>query len=223
MDFSRFSNILLHRLIIVLLIIGNVEPNPGPLPAAPCSIVSWNCNGIRNSSSELNDFLSRRQVKVACLQETKLNNEVATPRFPDYAIIRRDCPGGGGGGLITLVHHSVPFVESPSPFNDNVSECILIKLKIANIEFSLANVYLPPQSSCPSNFSAYLAPLLVDDTLIVGDINAHSDLWSLGNNDPRGDAFNDELENCNFVILNDVDTPTRPSSNGCCRLSCCCK
>ena len=115
------------------------------------AIVGWNSNGLKNSTVELNSFLSRHGVKVACLQETKLTASSNTPYFPGFATVRRDRPAGGGGGLLTLIHHSLPFVETASPINDGVIETIVIKTKIADLDISITNIYIPPLSSCPAN------------------------------------------------------------------------
>ena len=212
---SSSSSKLSRRLLLILLFIGGTHPNPDPSsnpPAPPIGILQWNCNGIRSSAAELASFLDSRQVKVACLQETKLSSAAKTPSFPNYAVIRRDRPAGGGGGLMTLVHHSLSFVESPSPFSDFTEAIIAVdKLTAGNI--TVANLYVPPQSSCSPTFSASIAPLLNSDTIIVGDVNAHNELWSLGNNDARGDNFADQIDAKNFVVLNNADLCTRPSSN----------
>ena len=76
---------LSRSLILVLLAIGCVHPNPGPRqqppPPPPC-IVSWNFNGLGNSATEINDYLSRKNVLVACIQETKLSQGSRLPSFP---------------------------------------------------------------------------------------------------------------------------------------------
>ena len=113
----QFFNYVFSRLLILaLLLIGNTHPHPGPSSTTssrrpqqtpqlpPLGIISWNCNGIRNSCAELNNFLDSRQVKIACIQETKLSASTKTPSFPGYVVIPRDRPVGGGGVLITLVH-----------------------------------------------------------------------------------------------------------------------
>ena len=199
----------------MLLLIGGISPNPGPpvRPPPPVGIVGWNCNGIKNSATELRSFLSTNNVKVACVQETKLTPSSKTPSFHDYQTIRRDRPAGGGGGLLTLIHHSISYVEIPSPITDAFTESTIVKVNFNNTELVIANVYVPPQSSCAANFAASIDALLVDDTIIVGDINAHNDLWSAGAGDPRGEAIADEVEDKNYVVINNPDVFTRPSSS----------
>ena len=157
---SRLS----RRLILLLLLIGGIHPHPGPPTSArqtpasspPISLLSWNCNGLRSSVAELVDFLDKRQVKVACLQETKLTAAARTPSFRNYAVLRRDRPNGGGGGLITLIHQSISFSHLQSPFNDDVTEAIVIKVNLNDEYVNIANIYIPPQSSCPASFRASL-------------------------------------------------------------------
>ena len=98
-------------LFFILLLISGLHPNPGPPPPPAKSVISWNCNGIRNSSFELASFLSLHQVKVACLQETHLDDKARMPSFPGYAVVRQDRPTGGGGGLVTLVHLSLSYIQ----------------------------------------------------------------------------------------------------------------
>ena len=103
-------------LILVLLLISGVHPNPGPRrppPSVANCILCWNCDGIGNSTAELRHFLGRHNVLVACVQESKLTARSKSPSFPDYTVVRRDWPGDAeGGGLLTLVHHSVQFHEA---------------------------------------------------------------------------------------------------------------
>ena len=209
-------NSLSRRLILVLLLIGCVHPNPGPRlppPPPPKRFISWNCNGIGNSAAELNHFLSGHNVLVACIQETKLGDKSRLPPFPGYAVIRKDRAGGGGGGLITLIHHSIQFQQLPSPINDNVSEVLLVQIDIADAKLNIANIYVPPASSSPPGFNASISSLLSADTIVLGDINGHNDEWSLGAGDARGDFIAGEVDSNGFTVMNNPDLATRPISN----------
>lgn len=88
-----------------------------------------------------------------------------------------------------------------------------MEVTIAGTSLKIANVYVPPASSCPANFVASIAPLLAIDAIVLGDINGHNEEWSMGAGDPRGDRIGAEIDNFSFVVLNDPDVATRPSSN----------
>ena len=212
------SSPLSRLLILLLLLIAGIHPNPGPRrprPAPANRIISWNCNGVGNSMVELRHFLALNNVLIACVQESRLKGNCRDPSFPDFKVLRRDRPnGGGGGGLHTLVHHSVDFHELASPINNGVIEPIVIKATITGSVIKIANVYIPPASSTniPPHHRASLSPLLSDDVIICGDVNAHSEEWSAAASDARGDLLASEVDAHNFVVMNNPDVHTRPVS-----------
>ena len=85
-------------------------------------------------------------------------------------------------------HHSLTYIKIQSPLNDNFAETI-IKTTIAGLKLQIVNIYIPPQSLSSPNYVATLSSISGNENFIVGDINTHSDLWSLGANDNRGDLF----------------------------------
>jgi exonuclease III len=131
----------------------DVHWNPGP-SNSQCSdfvFLQFNVNGIRSCSAELASFLINRNIKIACLQESKLSNKSKTPSFPGYAVIRRDQAVGGGGGLITLVHASIYYTNfDTSPFeseNPNI-ELLAICVDMGDDKkINIFNVYIPPASA----------------------------------------------------------------------------
>ena len=79
------------------------------------------------------------------IQETKLNAEIKTPDIPDYATICIDrMTRGGGGGLITYIHHSIHFTEIPTHALNNNIETIVAKLD-TNPPLYISNCYVPPR------------------------------------------------------------------------------
>ena len=120
--------------------------------------------------------------------------------------------GGVGGGLITLVHHSLPFSQIASPVSDGVTESIVIEVNIAGQFLRVANVYIPPASSTPVGFQVSVAPLLTSDSIVLGDLNGHNEEWSQGASDARGDLLAADFDSHNFVVLNNPDVATRPTS-----------
>jgi hypothetical protein len=152
------------------------------------TFLQYNCNGIRNSFLELNDFLHKFNIKVACIKETKLSSKAKSPVFPDYTLICKDRPTGGGGGLVILIHHSVkysPVDVSLVALSDNTTEVFAVSAVINNTPTLTFNFYIPPSASCPPRYRPDLNSILNysdSDTIILGDANAHHATWSSATN-----------------------------------------
>ena len=114
-------------------------------------ILQLNTDGLRNSRAEIIQFLQDHSIKIAAIQETKLQPSSAPIDFPNYKLIRRDRPAAnGGGGLAFLVHHSISYVEEEvDHLCDHHLEVQSITATINQTELQLFNIYLPPASSCP--------------------------------------------------------------------------
>ena len=136
-------------------------PNPRPRQpkAEPLTFLQLNCNGIWNKTTELSRFLRTRKIKVAALQETKLTAKGKDPVFEDYTVVRKDRGSGAGGGLMFLVHQTIPFtpVDENTPPGEPL-EHQSIQIPLLNEVLTIRNVYIPPSSSCPSNFTPSLTP-----------------------------------------------------------------
>ena len=212
----------LPRLLVLLLLLisGNIHPNPGRR-VADAKILQFNCNGLRSSLHELRTFLSNNNVVVACIQESKLQPSSPDPKFANFTILRADRERDKGGGLVTLIHHSLTFTPvdlshlyASDPFVELLAHSVISENKPTTI----VNLYVPPASSCPPRHRFNLDPLLQaldgEDAIILGDFNAHDDSWFSTLNDARGDSISSSIDSSSFISLN-VDTPTRlpPSGN----------
>ena len=184
--------------------------------------MQFNTNGILNSRHQIVHLLEQRNILVACIQETKLTSSSNLPAFPNFATVRRDRPTGGGGGLITLVHHSVAFTEVNTNHlfpGDSTAEHLAIEVDIDGAKLLVVNVYIPPISSCPTGYTPNFTHLFssTDDTLVVGDFNAHDARWHSATQDhgaaERGVAICDALDASNLTCING-DSPTRMPRNG---------
>ena len=214
----KLTNVFNRKLIIILLLRAVVHPNPGPTPPPPPppkTFLQWNCNGIRGKSEKLASYLVANNVKVACLQETKLTSKAKDPSIPGYTFLRKDRPAGGaGGGLAILIHNSVSFTPldvNIDPSIDEVTEAHGINAIVNNAPISVVNIYCPPASACPRGFRPDTASILdgdFGDCLVLGDWNAHHEAWHSNQSDDRGDHLAAEVENSDFCVLNE-DTPTR--------------
>ena len=200
---------------LLLLVSGNIHPNPGPVRPVPHRILQLNVNGILSSAKELSEYLKKNQISVAAIQESKLRKKSKTPVFQGYSVIRKDRPrDDGGGGLLTLVEESIEYEvldtsqieETPSQAHQWPFELLGVKVKLNNNPLNVFNYYVPPVSR-DRNYRPSLTSLLsfsADDSIIAGDFNAHSSGWNSeivvqdADVEARSDSFLEEIEASDF-------------------------
>ena len=208
---------LSRKLILLLLLMAGIHPNPGPSSSSSLVVMHWNCNGLKNSSAELGRFLQKYNVGICCLQETKLRDgDLHPPDFPGYLLHRQDRLRHGGGGLAILIRLNIPFINADTSAilaNDDFTELQAITLFPDTSPLTIVNAYIPPASSTNNQVVDFASLLAFPSSnfLIVGDLNAHHGQWFSGvAADARGNALADSIVNSSAVCLNE-DTHTRRS------------
>ena len=203
------------------------SPTPQPSPSSPpppnyqtpktnnidqkydIKILQWNCNGIKNKLTELHNFIIEHNIKIVVLQETKLTAKSTQPNMDGFTLIRKDRGRDKGGGLAIFIHKSIVFNTPDNLPDDNFIESLAID--IGNIK--IINFYIPPTSSCDQGFMPSLQQYLpATDSLVLGDINAHDELWFSRIQDQRGSSLADEIADSYYGVLNE-NNPTRLPTN----------
>ena len=90
------------------------------------------------------------QVLVTCVQETKLGVNSSLKEFTDYATVRRDRPtGSGGGGLVTLVHHSAPCRVPDRGIlpDDGTAKVLAVETNFGGTTLTFVNIILSGSSA----------------------------------------------------------------------------
>ena len=214
---------LASLLLLLLLLANDVHRNPGPhrprpsQPQVPTKILQFNTNGLNTSKNEIESFLHDENIKVACIQETKLRpaSEVS---FGNFAIWQKDRPTGGGGGVAFLIHHDLefsPIDTSAITANDNIIEIIAAKIHFNHASLNVYSIYIPPASSCPPDYAPNFDEILHHsdgDAILLGDFNAHHAGWS-SLDDARGASLVDAVDSSSFYIANE-DHHTRLPTSG---------
>ena len=168
--------------------------------------------------------MRKNDIQVAALQKIFLNENYPLCNPPDNTMITQNRPTetGKGGGMFHCTQHGARRIielKCPNPDNHIEQQAIDI-VKGRNNNIKLVNVYLPPQSSCATGYFAtlnYLLPLT--DTLTVGDVNGHSQLWHCNlNEDPKGQLLSVEVDESHFLVLTEekpkrVTKTTRSSTS----------
>ncbi|XP_053968961.1 uncharacterized protein LOC128870372 [Anastrepha ludens] len=134
-----------------------------------------------------------------------------------YNVHRHDRQRDNGGGLAFIVHHTVQYrlIDEGIDRRDSTLECQGIAVRSGDSELEIFNVYIPPVTCCPAGYHPDIGALIRgENRLVVGDFNAHHDLWhSSLPNDRRGQQLAEQIDDSTFSTVND-DAPTRVVGNG---------
>ncbi|ESO00247.1 hypothetical protein HELRODRAFT_176105 [Helobdella robusta] len=174
---------------------GHYYCNNCPHPSSNSSGTSASAGASRRPTST-SSFNSSARNKLSTSQapfrsESKLIKGSKNPVFKEYAIYRKDRGIGRGGGLILLIHNSIPYSIKSLPDVSTI-ESQAIKINASDTDINIINIYIAPQSTCPA-----------------GDINAHDPLWNSSLEDTRGETLASEIENSGCGT-----TPTRLPASG---------
>ena len=105
--------------------------------------------------------MEQNDVHIAAIQETKLLPKSKLKPTPNYTPVRKDRGHNKGGGLLFLVHHSIPFKQLKTPASlakDPHLEELTIEIASSNKDpLTIRNLYIPPASSCSQ--PDYQAPI----------------------------------------------------------------
>lgn len=176
-----------------------------PSPPKPyiSKLLQWNCNGFYNKLGDIKILLSEHQPLILCIQETHLKPEQKC-HIPGYSTHRKDYLDGNRacGGVATFIHHSI----SSENFDLRTNlQAVAATLTIPNYgKILVCNIYLPNRN----NFSVInLQELSNQFTLpyiLVGDFNAHHELWGSTHTDARGRIIEHfYLQNEHLILLNE--------------------
>ena len=166
-------------------------------------ILQFNANGLGPAKiQELGKFLIDESIQVALIQETMWSKEKdVSSAFPGFTPYRCECKRRCQG-IVTLVNNSLNAEVKHIATNDE-NDIQLIKLWKNGQQFSLYNLYSPPNTAC----SAHLNEINFQKTIIAGDTNAHSPVWGYADTNASGDYIEDIVNSTNLILLQNKDSP----------------
>ena len=168
------------RLFILLLLAGDINPNPGP---PRCLNITYaNIRSINNKYPAIAKFISDNDTDLFAMSETWIRPDITSANLseitpPGYSLYQQPWVARRGGGLGFFnkagLDASVVSAKTCSTF-----ENFLIKISMNKESFYFLNIYRPPSSST-STFFEHFQSLLEDIHLttenlaIIGDFNLH--------------------------------------------------
>lgn len=162
---------------------------------APFSLMTWNVNSIRARLDNVLTYLDEHQPDVACLQETKVEDQLF-PRVPFMELGYQLAISGSKGyaGVATLIKGAKPedvqvgFAEGPADKHRRILACTYAGVRIYNL-------YVPNGTALGSDAFTYKLEWLArlraeveakfsadDPVILCGDFNIardERDVWSV--------------------------------------------
>lgn len=203
--------------VALLLLLGGVEPNPGP---AGLRLGLINVRSAVGKAALIHDVISHHHLDVLIVTETWMRADqppaiVDDIAPPDYAVSHRFRSGGQGGGVAIVHRRSLKLSTLTSVSGSRAFECLAVKLSTAGRRLNIGAIYRPPSSSTfgvsVSSFCVEFAEFLDEflampgDPLLCGDFNCPGGVGAVDDQlqDVLSDRFLHQL----------VDHPTHHAGN----------
>ena len=175
-------------------------------------IIQWNCHSATTQRLAALEVLHDFRLDVVCLNETKLNHELANLRLKidNYTTHHRARDTDGrGGGVAILVRNQLNCHLIDLQLHDNV-EALAVSVSRSSTSKPLivATLYNPPSNATlRSSFELFTRlSELGNEFIVAGDLNAK--LGRLGHpTNEAGTLFDDLCCQLNLTVLND-NSPT---------------
>lgn len=133
---------------------------------------------------DIYEILSEHKPEVICLQETHLNAK-HTHFLTQYTVFRKDRDGctHSSGGVALVVQKSIACHEISLQTN---LEAVAMRAIIFNKLITVCSLYIPPDYHLQANDFETLVDQLPQPFILMGDFNAHHQLWGSARADTRG-------------------------------------
>ncbi|RLU23006.1 hypothetical protein DMN91_005284, partial [Ooceraea biroi] len=165
------------------------------------NILLWNAGGIRSKKEELLHAISPYDIVV--ITETKVCCD-SIIYFPGYKTYKSDNLNNSGGVAI-LIKHGIEF-EIIKDIKVQSYNFDVIGIRVVNTTrvFNLIAVYRKPYGR--ENIATWNELLdfseVEEDTIILGDFNAHHTTWNCDSTDKNGERLFSAMYDQGFSVLN---------------------
>ena len=160
-------------------------------------IMQWNAEGVTPKTDALGYFLKENSIDVCCIQETHLQKDKTFKIRGYQQPFRNDREGRKKGGVVTLVKNNLNAIETKRLTGE--AEYLQIKLSTKNGSMDIGNYYCPDDKL----LSLDSIEVPVDNFIIAGDFNSHSQSWGYTNMNKRGENVEEWQDENHLILAND--------------------
>ena len=156
-------------LLILLLLAGEINPNPGPSDCINFSFA--NVRSLSNKYSSIQKFILDNNTDVFAMSETWIRPDASQA---GHTLFHQPRESRRGGGVAFLVKNELQTSRIPTDTYSSF-ENLLIKISLQNESCLFLNIYKPPSTS-PATFYEQFNALLeniyptTDNLVIIGDL-----------------------------------------------------
>ena len=170
-----------------------------------------NIQSLQSKLELVKNFLARTKTDILSISETWLDKN-RTVFIDGYTIVRCDREGRRGGGACLIIHDSIDHTNITYPGPPGID---MVTIRIHNCilgkhDMCITSLYIPPNNTNITN--SFFCSLIgqAEHSLILGDLNAHHQLWKSKKNNQIGNIIVDlQLEN-KLIMLNNHQATYEP-------------
>lgn len=167
-------------------------------------ILTWNCQGIKYKTNELEILVNELDIDIVMIQETKINKQ-NPPSINNYQSINKS--NGNHHGLLTYIKRGINFTEIDKNFNECENQIFIID------NYAIINFYISPNSKLETETLKTLLDTK-NKVIIVGDFNARHTEWKNYTNNANGKILKNFISNSHGLLYHPQNNFTHfPDNN----------
>ena len=158
-------------------------------------------------------MIAFNEIDIMSLNETHLNSSHVIT-IPNYNIIRLDRQRRWGGGVCLIVRDTIDFNQIHLD-ELNEEEAIILEFPTISTDHDrliIMSYYSPPDKLINKHLIEKLFKLS-ENTLIIGDLNAHHEQWFSNKPNKKGKIITDLMNSLDLVLLNTNEPTYLPPNN----------
>ena len=170
-------------------------------PSKNQTILQWNCRGFWANHEELKSLCHELKPSVICLQEIKLkqSDKSNIKGYTSYHLTQTSSDNKPIHGVSIMIENCTSHQRVPL---NTALQAVAARVSLART-VTICSLYLPPSSAFTLQDLEMLVAQLPSPFILLGDFNAHSDLWGDQSLDRAGATIENLLNRGSLCLLND--------------------
>jgi ribonuclease HI len=163
-------------------------------------IIQWNCRTIHGKLQIIKHIINEHRPHIFALNETRMDEHYQI-NLRGFYCIRKD-RSRRGGGVAIFIREDLEFREKKSNISSEFIENAVCQINWQGKQVSIFNCYIPPNANISETDLRSIFDITDESYIILGDLNAHNEIWGCFENNQRGRWLLDAIESNDAVLMN---------------------